>query len=42
MNFVKKILLISIMLLLGGIVLQSIGYIDSPLFAWFTDIYFFY
>lgn len=42
MNFVKKILLISIMLLLGGIVLQSIGYIDRPLFAWFTDIDFFY
>lgn len=42
MNFVKKILLISIMLLLGGIVLQSIGYIDSPLFAWFTDIDFSY
>lgn len=41
MNVFKKILLIGIMFLIGGVVLQSIGYIDSPLFAWFTEIEFF-
>ena len=41
MNLFKKILLIGLMFILGGIVLQSIGYIDEPFFAWFTDIQFF-
>ena len=27
-----------VVLLIGGIVLQAIGYIDSPLFRWFTEI----
>lgn len=38
MNILKKVLLIGLMFLLGGIVMQSLGYIDSPIFAWFTDI----
>lgn len=38
MNFLKKALLLGIMFLLGGIVLQTIGYIDSPFFAWFTEV----
>lgn len=41
MNVFKKILLLGLMFLIGGIVLQSIGYIDSPLFAWFTNVEFF-
>lgn len=41
MNVFKKILLIGLMFLIGGIVMQSLGYIDSPFFAWFTDVEFF-
>ena len=41
MNIFKKIGLMLIMFLIGGIVLQSLGYVDSPLFAWFTEIEFF-
>ncbi len=41
MNIFKKIGLLLIMFLVGGIVMQSLGYIDSWIFAWFTDIEFF-
>lgn len=41
MNIFKKIGLMVIMFLVGGIVMQSLGYIDSWIFAWFTDIEFF-
>lgn len=41
MNIFKKIGLMLIMFLIGGIVLQSLGYVDSSLFAWFTEIEFF-
>lgn len=37
-EYLKKVLLIGLMFLLGGIVMQSLGYIDSPILAWFTDI----
>ena len=38
MKVLKYILLILAVLLVGGIVLQAMGYVDSPLFRWFTDI----
>ena len=41
MNIFKKIGLMLIMFLIGGIVLQSLGYVDSSLFVWFTEIEFF-
>lgn len=41
MSILKKIFLLLVMFFIGGIVLQSIGYINSPIFAWFTEIEFF-
>lgn len=41
MSILKKIFILLLMFFIGGIVLQSIGYIDWPLFAWFTEIEFF-
>ena len=41
MSIFKKICLFGLMFLIGGIVLQSIGYINSSFFAWFTNIEFF-
>lgn len=38
MKILKIIAIIAACLLVGGIVLQAIGYVDSPLFRWFTDI----
>lgn len=38
MKVLKSIILILAALLVGGIVLQVIGYVDSPLFRWFTDM----
>lgn len=38
MKILKFILIVLAILLVGGIVLQALGYVDSPLFRWFTDI----
>ena len=38
MKLLKFIIILLLVLLIGGIVLQGIGYIDSPLFRWFTEI----
>ncbi len=38
LKFIGGILLA---LLVGGIVLQVLGYIDSPLFNWFTELHLF-
>lgn len=38
MKLLKFIIILLLVLLIGGIVLQAIGYIDSPLFRWFTEI----
>ncbi len=38
MKVIKFLFVLLIVFLIGGIVLQAIGYIDSPLFRWFTEI----
>ncbi len=41
MRVIKIIGGILLALLVGGIILQAIGYIDSPLFNWFTELHLF-
>ncbi len=41
MKVLKMIGAILLALLAGGIVLQVLGYIDSPLFNWFTELHLF-
>lgn len=41
MKVLKVIGLIVAALLAGGIAAQAMGYIDSPLFNWFTEIHLF-
>lgn len=41
MKVIKFIGAILVVLLLGGMVLQVLGYIDSPLFNWLTELHLF-
>ncbi len=38
LELLRKIGMLALILIVGGIFLQTIGYIDSPFFAWFTDM----
>ncbi len=38
LEILKKIGILLLIFLVGGIVLQTIGYIDVPMFAWFTKM----
>lgn len=41
MRFLKFIGIVLLLILLGGIALQAMGYIDSPIFNWFTELHLF-
>ena len=38
MKLLKFLALVILIMLVGGIVLQALGYVDSPLFSWFTNV----
>ena len=42
MQTIKFFMTLMLVMLVGGIVLQAMGYIDSPLFEWFTKVDLFY
>ena len=38
MQTIKFFMTLMLVMLVGGIVLQAMGYIDSPLYEWFTKV----
>ncbi len=38
LEILRKIGILLLIFLVGGIILQTIGYIDVPMFAWFTEM----